>query len=156
MSATQQAQLFTYGYVENVAAAIVHSFGLQQTIGQIYNLGDSKIRTYRRWADLYAENAGSPFFYHILPTEMVEGDARFNAAPENFILDTSEFRKDTGFNEPVSLKESIKRTYEWAKQNPQALDKVAVDYAAEKTLADLYQKVIQDFNRKQRPAPPQP
>lgn len=154
MSSTKQAQLYTYGYVENVAAAIVHSFGLQQTIGQIYNLGESDVRTRRRWADLYAENAGCQFTYHSLPLEIQSGRAE---APQNFILDTSKFREDTGFKEPVNLKESIKRTHEWAVQNPEALKEVVIDYRSEKALADLYQNFVKALNQKLRsPPPPKP
>jgi nucleoside-diphosphate-sugar epimerase len=151
-SATEQGQIFTYGYVENVAAAIVHSFGLPQVKGEIYNLGEEDVRTLRRWAELYAENAGHEFKFRILPPEMTGGA---NAEPpHNFIMDTSKFRTQTGFIDPVSLKEAIKRTYDWAVAHPEALAKVKVDYAGEKALADAYDGMLQSIIRK--PSPPAP
>jgi nucleoside-diphosphate-sugar epimerase len=130
MSSTEQAQLFTHAYVESVAATIVHSFGLKQTAGQIYNLGDPDVRTRRRSADLYAENAGHQFTYHVVPPEVLQVEDAFSLPARHLIVDTSKFRKETGFTEPVSLKEAIKRTYEWALLHPQALAKVSVNYEA--------------------------
>jgi nucleoside-diphosphate-sugar epimerase len=152
MSGTEQAQLFTYAYVENVAAAIVHSFGLPQTIGQVYNLGDQDVRTHRRWADLYAEIAGHQFTYRILPPELLQPDAPFNRAGQHLIVDTSKFRKETGFSEPVSLREAIKRTYEWALQHPEALANVSTDYQTNKNLVDLYEHLVTAMNQKFRPS----
>ncbi|HYW44392.1 MAG TPA: NAD-dependent epimerase/dehydratase family protein [Bryobacteraceae bacterium] len=146
MNTADQSSLFTYGYVENIAAAVVHSFGLPQTIGQIYNLGEPDVRTKRRWADLYAENAGHHFTYHILPPEAVGGG--FAEAPQNFIMDTSKFRNDTGFTEPVSLDEAIKRTYDWAIQHPECLKDVPVNYPAEQAIAQLYEQHMAAFRRK--------
>lgn len=162
MSSTEQAQLFTYGYVENVAAAIVHSFGLPQTVGEIYNLGDSEVRTRRRWADLYAENAGHQFIYHVLPPEILQVKDSFGQAPQHNIVDTSKFRKDTGFTEPVSLKEAIKRTYEWALRHPEALANVSVNYPQSKAFADVYEDLVTSLNQQLRslsqdkPKDPQP
>lgn len=152
LSATDQAQLYTFGYVENVAAAVVHSFGLPQVKGQVYNLGEEDVRTQRRWAELYAENAGHEFKFRILPPEAMGGE---NAEPpHNFIMDTSKFRTDTGFTDPVSLKESIRRTYDWAVAHPEALSKVRADYTAEKSVADAYDRLMQSTF--QKPSPPAP
>lgn len=152
MAATEQSQMFTYGYVENVAAAIVHSFGLAQTKGEIYNLGEEDVRTQRRWAELYAEQAGHTFRFRILPPEML-GSVN-DESPRNFIMDTSKFRTETGFRDPVDLKEAIKRTYDWAVSHPEALKDVRVSYDSEKALADAYDSHMQSLLR--RPEPPAP
>jgi nucleoside-diphosphate-sugar epimerase len=152
MSGTEQSKLYTYGYVENVAAAIVHSFNFKQTIGKIYNLGEAEVRTTRRWAELYAAQAGHKFNYRILPPEVFPQDGVFNESPQNLILDTSQFRKDTGFKEPVSLGDAIKRTSDWAVKNPDCLKNVETNYAEMKKLADAYKECIDRFNQKMRPS----
>ena len=149
MSSTDQSQMFTYGYVENVAAAIVHSFGRAEVKGEVYNLGDDDVRTQRRWAEMYAEQAGHTFKFRILPPELTGGAN--DDAPRNFIMDNSKFRADTGFTDPVDLKEAVKRTYDWAVAHPEALAKVRVDYAGDKSLADAYDARMQSFRK---PAPP--
>ena len=150
MAATEQGQIFTYGYVENVAAAIVHSFGRAEVKGQVYNLGEEDVRTQRRWAELYAEQAGHTFKFRILPPEIL--GSTNDEAPRNFIMDTSKFRADTGFADPVDLKEAIKRTYDWAVAHPEALKQVRASYESEKALADAYDAHLQELFRK--PAPP--
>jgi len=162
MSGTSQAQILTFGYVENVAAAIVHSFGLAQTVGQIYNIGEPDVRTRRRWAELYAENAGHQFTFRILPPEVLQVNDTFGQATRHLIVDTSKYRKETGFTEPVSLKEAIKRTYEWALQHPEALANVSVNYPQSKAFADVYEDLVTSLNQQlrslsqEKPKDPQP
>lgn len=152
MASNEQSAIFTYGYVENVAAAIVHSFDLPQVKGEVYNLGEEDVRTRRRWAELYAENAGHTFKFRILPPETFGGAN--NEPPRNFIMDTAKFRADTGFKDPVDLKEAIRRTHEWAVKHPEALKKVRVAYDEHKAIADAYDVQMRNVLRK--PAPPAP
>lgn len=152
MGANEQSALFTYGYVENVAAAVVHSFGHAKTKGEIYNLGEDSVRTRREWAELYADNAGHTFNFRILPPAVTGG----GTVPHNFIMDVSKFHRDTGFTDPVSLQESVKRTHDWAVKHPDALKKVNVDYKAASDLADRYDAHMKAFNAKPNPAGPAP
>lgn len=125
MGPGEQQQAFTYGYVENMAAAIVHSFGRPEVAGQIYNLGDADTHTRRAWAELYAANAGKEFEFHT-PAE--------DAAPQAFIMDVGKFARHTGFVPPVDTIEAVKRTYDWAKEHPDTLARVQIDYAAEQAV----------------------
>jgi nucleoside-diphosphate-sugar epimerase len=54
---TEQSEIYTYGYVENVAAAVTHGFSRPVTVGRVYNLGEATYRTRRRWAELFAAQA---------------------------------------------------------------------------------------------------
>jgi nucleoside-diphosphate-sugar epimerase len=137
VSSTTRSQLYTYGYVENVAAAVVHSFGLPQTVGQVYNLGENQARAQSLWTELYAEAAGKELKQRVVPPEVLGGEA--GEAPRAFIMDCSKFARDTGFKEPVSLKESVQRTYDWAIAHPEALKNVRADYAGAKAKADAYE-----------------
>ena len=113
-------------------------------------LGEDDVRTQRRWAELYAEEAGHTFKFRILPPELTGGTN--DESPRNFIMDNSRFRADTGFTDPVDLKEAIKRTHDWAVAHPEALNKVRVDYAGDKALADAYDAQVQKLLSK--PTPP--
>lgn len=152
MGSVEQGALFTYGYVENMAAAVVHSFRHPNVSGEIYNLGESATRTRRQWAELYAADAGTEFNFRILPPEVSGG----GTVPQNFIMDVSKFERDTGFKDVVDLAQSIRRTREWAQQNPAALKNVKTDYAGAKDLADQYDAHMRKFSAKSRPQSPAP
>jgi len=55
MGSIEQASVITHGYVENVAAAIVHASSATGIDGEIFNIGELKSRSKRRWAELYAK-----------------------------------------------------------------------------------------------------
>ena len=74
LSDREPCQVFTYGYIENIAAAIVHSFNIEITIGKIYNLGEEKSRTKRLWRKLYGEISNWNFDIQILPEEISRKD----------------------------------------------------------------------------------
>ncbi|MCB9025600.1 MAG: NAD-dependent epimerase/dehydratase family protein [Bdellovibrionaceae bacterium] len=138
----EQCQIYTYGYIENVAAAIVHSFDKLVTNGKIYNIGESKSRSRRRWAGLYSEIANWNFDYHILPEELLRKDPSYRAAPPQLLLtDNSLYTQDTGFVEPIDLKECIKRTFEYAKNNKSVLGETP-DYSGEEILLKKYYSCI--------------
>ncbi len=134
----EQCQVYTYGYVENVAAAIVHSFNLSQTFGQIYNLGEIKSRSRRRWAEAFARATGWEFVIHVLPEELLRKDKSYrNAPPLHFLMDSSLFCRETNFAYPVSLEDAVSRTFEYAKQHPEILGPPP-DYLAEDRLLESY------------------
>jgi nucleoside-diphosphate-sugar epimerase len=138
LSDREQCQVYTYGYIENVSAAIVHSFNLNQTCGKIYNLGELKSRSRRRWAEAYANAGNWEFRFHILPEELIRNDKSFrNAPPQHLLTDSSLFCRETNFIYPVSLKDAIKRTLDFALEHPKVLGE-SEDYKAEDRLLESY------------------
>lgn len=138
LSPPDQGRLYTYGYVNNIAAAIVHSFENPKTIGKIYNLGEQKVRSFRRWAELYAEAAEWEFEFEILPAEILHQNASFrNLPPKNLFFDCSLFSKDTSYQDPIPLTECIRKTFEWGLRNPDRLGPRA-DYQREEYLLNKY------------------
>lgn len=121
LGAREQATIWTFGYVENVAAAIVHALDTQLGARRIYNVGETRVRTRRRWADLYAAAAGIGIEYDIVPDELLDDDARPNAPTFHIIVDNSRFERETGFAEPVTLEQAVARTLAWASDNRDAL-----------------------------------
>lgn len=122
LSDREQCQVYTYGYIENVAAAVVYSFDKNICNGKIYNLSDEKSRTRRRWAELYAKSSDFEFNFHIIPEELLRKDKSFrNAPPQHLLTDSSLYETETGFKTPVNLEEAISRTFDYAKEHPEVL-----------------------------------
>ena len=57
--------------------------------GKIYNIGDEKSRTRRKWAELYASCADWKFKFHIIPEELIRKDKSFRNAPPQHLLTDS-------------------------------------------------------------------
>lgn len=138
MGLQDQGRLWTFGYVTNMAAAIVHAFTHPALDGRIHNLAERAWRSKRRWADLYARAAGVELAYALLPDELVENDREArHAPPMHLLIDAARFYDETGFTDPVPLDDCVRRTWEWAMANPEALGP-SPDYAAEDRLVAAY------------------
>lgn len=138
LSDREQSAVFTFGYVENVAAAIVHAFGKQELVGKVYNLGENKSRSRRRWAELYAQVTGWEFEVHILPEELLRKDKDFRGAPPQHLLTLADqYKIDSGFQNPIELEEAVQRTFSYAAEHPEVLGD-RVDYDAEERLIQKY------------------
>ena len=142
LGAVEQTSLFAYGYIDNVAAAILHAAEHPATDGKTYNLGEETSRTKRRWATLYSEVAGLPLAIKTLPDALVDGDkASTDAAPRLFLASAAKFATETGFVEPVSLEDQISRTLAFGLAHPEALGP-RPDYAREERLIERYEQML--------------
>ena len=148
LSDREQCSIYTYGYVENIAAAIVHSFANKTVSGKIYNLGESKSRSRRRWAELYAKLCDWEFEFHVLPEELLRDDGiGRNAPPIHMLIDSTLYSRETGFINPIPLEQSIKNTFNYAAEHPEVLgDKV--DYQKETQLLEEYYHSMGDLQKK--------
>lgn len=142
MGHVEQTGLFTFGYVENVAAAVVHAFDRPITDGKEYNLGEATSRSLRRWAELYFEAAGLALDFCSVPDAALYRDLRLmTMAPRLLPIDTSLYRRETGFSDPVDLGEQIRRTLAWAAGHPEAVGR-SPDYQREDQLFAEYSRVL--------------
>ena len=104
----------TYGYVDNVGAAVALASAADRSTKQIYNVGEETPVDHSVWAHRFAvaanwrgeialvDDAGSPLAAHF-----ADLDCTFP-----LIADTSKVRSQLGFRETVSLEEAVQRTYE--------------------------------------------
>lgn len=144
MGSISQAAIITHGYISNVAAAILHAAKEEGVEGKVYNVGEEKVRTKRRWAELYAKAANWQFDFEILPEEVISEDITLsNRPPVNLIFDCTSFRRDTGFCDPVSLEEGIRKTLNWALEHPDVLGDLP-DYEREIGLLKRYKNILQE------------
>lgn len=143
LGAVEQTSLYTFGFVDNVAAAIVHAAETPVVDGKVFNIGEEKSRSLRRWAALYAEAAGSVFEFAILPDAMTELDATaVNNPPRLLQFDTQAFRRETAFVDPVPLREQVRQTLAWGLEHPEALGSKP-DYEAERGTVEAYRGFVQ-------------
>jgi nucleoside-diphosphate-sugar epimerase len=117
----EQAQIWTYGYIDNVAAAIVHSLRHERATNGIFNVGETKVRTKRRWVDLYSRAAGRPLEVHVVPDWLLEDGNDRNAPAFHLIMDNTAFISATGFADPVPIDAALERTLKWSRDNVDAL-----------------------------------
>jgi len=145
LSDREQCQIYTYGYIGNITAAIIHSFDQNQCIGEIYNLGERYSRTRRKWADLYADYANWKFDIKIIPEELIREDKLYRyAQPQHKIMLAFKFNEHTGFKNPIDLYTAIKETFEYAKSNPDVLRK-SHDYDNEDKLIEAYNRKLNEI-----------
>ena len=151
MGAVEQTSLFTFGFIDNVATAIVHAAEFPAVDGKVFNIGEEKSRSLRRWAELYAEAAGSVFEFAILPDAMTELDAAtINNPPRLLQFDTQAFRRQTGFVDPVLLPEQVRQTLAWGLEHANALGSKP-DYDAERAMVESYRRFLADVTEMKQP-----
>lgn len=142
LSDREQCQIYTYGYVENIASAIIYSFDKKICNGKIYNLGDEKSISKRKWVEMYSRVSRHEINCIILPEELLRKDKSYrNAPPQNLLLDSSKFNIDTGFSNPISMEEAIKKTIQYATEYPEVLGDFP-DGKIEKELVEKYHKLL--------------
>lgn len=139
----RQHCVWHFGYIDNVAAAVVHALQRRECYGQVYNIGESQVRSWRRWVQLYGEVAEHAFDVQLLPDPWLDENHTRNAPPLHFWMDCSRFRRETGFQAPVSLSDAIRATLDWGLEHPDSLGQ-APNYVREAQL-------IQDWRRLANP-----
>ena len=107
------------GYVKNIGAAICHFLSKESTTSAVFNLGDPVALSQKEWVEQIAGIAGWKGKIVIVPDDQLPDPLKvpFNAA-QNWAIDASRFRSETGFAEPFALRESLKETIAWLRSNP--------------------------------------
>ncbi|PKR77117.1 epimerase [Halalkalibacillus sediminis] len=109
--------LFSKGYSENIAQAIVEAIENEETIGEIFNLGEPTPITELEWVKHLKKVLDWSGEIIVAPAGELVDDLGINTDQE-LHLDTSKFRDITGFTEEVSLEEGLNRTVKWELENP--------------------------------------
>jgi nucleoside-diphosphate-sugar epimerase len=143
MGSIEQTATVTHGYIDNVAAAILHASEYNGSIeGEIFNIGEQKVRTKRRWTDLYSQASGFPFEFEIIPDDVFHETAKIrNNPPVHLVFDCSKFYAQTGFSDPVALKSAVRSTLNWAVENPSRIG-ARPDYDREYKIFSAYRTLL--------------
>jgi nucleoside-diphosphate-sugar epimerase len=143
LSDLDYGKLQTFGYIENIAAAVYHAAGTPVTAGKIYNLGERKIRSWRRWVELYATAAGLEFEFRVLPECVLRTVPVEKVSPPlHLIFDCEKFYQETGFVDPVTIEHCIAKTLAWARENPSCLG-ARPDYGNEARVFERFKAMVQ-------------
>lgn len=124
---------WSFGYVENVAAAIALAVTDQRTAGRTYNLGENQTPTLAERVRQIAELEDWTGRVVRLPTQRVPAHLRAPFEPrQDLVMDSSRFRAELGFTDPISPEEGIRRTIAWERtRQPESGDPGPAEYAAE-------------------------
>ena len=107
------------GHVKNIAAAISHFLSKDWASSAVFNLGDPIALSEAQWVEHIAGIAGWTGKIAIVPDDQLPDPLKvpFNAT-QNWTVDASRFRSETGFTEPFTVKESLEETITWLRSNP--------------------------------------
>jgi nucleoside-diphosphate-sugar epimerase len=123
----------TWGYVDNVAAAIALAAENPQSAGQIYNVSDASRPTMTDWVRDLAQVTGWSGVLKIV--SMACPPPSFGPetnAHQDLVCDSARIRDELGYREVVSHREALERTVAWEREHPpDEIDAKQFDYASE-------------------------
>ncbi|KAM3094382.1 NAD-dependent epimerase/dehydratase family protein [Phormidesmis sp. 146-12] len=109
---------FSHGYVENIAAAIALAVTDARTAGRIYNLGEASTPTLLE----RIQRLGNLVNWHseivTLPKDQLPAHLQMNLQWQyHLAIDTTRFREELGYVEPIPEKEALQQTIAWEQDN---------------------------------------
>jgi len=121
-----------YGYVENVAAAIVLAAASHRASGRIYNIAEVESMAGIEWATTIASTIGWRGELMHLPADRIPPHLHMPGnLDQHWIVDSSRIRAELGYAEPVPRDRALACTIDWERTHPPAFDPRAFDYRAE-------------------------
>lgn len=138
MDAAEAPWRWTFGYVEDVARAIVLAALDPRSAGRIYNAGEQTPLSQEERLQMVARAAGWRGRVVLAPAGALPEPLRMGIVPGNdVVVDTSRIRAELGYVEPTPLAETYARALAWERANPPQ-DAAARDYVEEdRLLAEL-------------------
>lgn len=103
----------SYGYVTDIAEAIVVAALAPEAAGRVYNVGQPMVRTPLQWLERFAEVMGVEITTEIVPSEakgLLWERAESSDMRYPLTLDTSRIRAELGFAEPTSERDALLAT----------------------------------------------
>jgi nucleoside-diphosphate-sugar epimerase len=133
LETAQAAWRGTHGYVENVAQAIALAVLDERTAGRVYNLGESSTPTIAERVRLIGQMVGWNGSIVSLPADRLPPHLRAPYEPrQDLVLDSTRFRTELNFTEPLTIEEGLHRTIAWERANPpETGDPSPAEYTAE-------------------------
>jgi nucleoside-diphosphate-sugar epimerase len=121
------------GYVENVAAAIALAATDDRAARRIYNVCEEPSFSELEWARRIAAAMRWDGEFVVLPTERTPRHLlKPGNAAQHWTASSTRIRQELGYEESVTIDESIRRTIRWERENPADAALLApFDYAAE-------------------------
>lgn len=122
----------TWGYVENVADAIVLTITDERAVGRTYNVGEASI-AWAEWVRGLGQAAGWRGQVVVVPREDLPIHLHYGEnLTDHLVADTTRIRRELGYAELVPRAEGLQQTVAWERAHPpEQIDAQSYDYAAE-------------------------
>ncbi len=109
----------TYGYVENIAAAITATIDNSRSINQIYNVGEPDFLSMKEWGELIGNVMGWTGKIVVLSSDQLPASLRPKInTKQNTTVDSVKIREEIGYQEHVSREDALRLTIDWERRNP--------------------------------------
>jgi len=125
--------LWTRGYIEDVAHAIVLAVVDARAAGRIYNVGEPEPLSELDWIGNIGKAAGWSGEIVIVPDELMPRHLQMGLDWRcHLVADTSRIRSELGYKEELTTEVRFDRSVRWERANPPAeIDSALFDYEAE-------------------------
>lgn len=125
--------LWSRGFVENVADALVLAVTDERATGRIYNVTEPEPLTESDWVRSIARITGWKGEILVLENSRMPEHLADDAPYDNHLVtDSSRIRRELGYQERINRDDALRQTIEWERENPPAeINEAQFDYAAE-------------------------
>ena len=108
----------SYGYVENVAAAIALAATHERAKTRIYNIADLKVFAEAEWISKIGEIIGWQGKVVTVPKHYLPSEWKLDVnVHQHWFVDTTRIRQELGYSDVVHLDAALKRTIDWEKSH---------------------------------------
>ena len=111
----------TSAFVENATSAVLLAVDhLDESAGEIYNVGDDRQFTYAQIAQIVGDELDNPFELVSVPGELAATGGPFllNHSSAHSILSTEKIRRQLGYRDKVDPEDGLRRTVRWQAEQP--------------------------------------
>jgi nucleoside-diphosphate-sugar epimerase len=109
---------FSHGYVGNIAAAIALAVTDDRAAGRIYNLGEASTPTLLERIQRLGDLVNWQGEIVTLPKDQLSSHLQMNLQWQYHLsIDTTRFREELGYVEPISEAEAWRQTIAWEQEN---------------------------------------
>ena len=106
----------SYGYVENVAAAIALVTTNERASKSIYHIADQEVFTEAEWINKIGEIARWQGKVVSVPQDYLPSEWKLDLnIDQHWFIDTTRIRQELGYSDAINLDEALKRTIDWEK-----------------------------------------
>ena len=125
-----------YGYVDNVAAAIVLAATDRRATNRIYNIAESSGLSLAESIATIGQIAGWRGEIVIVSKAHLPPNSISLNTEQDWLTDSTRIRQELGYAEPVNRDEAFKRTIKWERANPPEFFSATglLDYSIEDTI----------------------
>lgn len=122
----------SYGYVEDVAAAITLATTDPRAAGRTYNVGEREAIATRSWAERLASVVGWAGGVVTVPRNLLPPSLLADRDyAQDWVVDTSRIRTELGYREGCTVEQALRATVAWEREHPPLAGIPVDEYGAE-------------------------